>query len=54
VHTSIDSPHSDGPGSLLPAPGIRGRTSSMSANHVHRQQRPGLRRTMRRLEGRVR
>ena len=48
VHAAGSSTHSGGPGPRLPAPGIRSRATSMLADAVHRQTRPGLRRVMRR------
>jgi len=64
VHASMSSTHSGWSGPPCPprfarhrlrlaAPGIHGRTTSMSANAVHRQRRPGRRRVMRRTSGRV-
>jgi cytochrome P450 len=53
VHASTMLTHSGGPGPRLPAPGIRSRATSMLADAVHRQTRPGLRRIMRRNSGRV-
>ncbi len=40
-----------GPARVLPAPGIRSRATSMLADGVHRQTRPGLRRVMRGASG---
>jgi hypothetical protein len=53
VHASESSTGSDGPRPRLPAPGIRSRATSMLADAVHRQPRPGLRQATRRTSGRV-
>ena len=47
VHPAASTTHSGGPGSRLPALGIRSRATSMLADAVHRQPRPGLHRVMR-------